>query len=67
MVFFEEFKDINEFKPIELLDNYHVYDINNKSIFRTKGDSELRELDNILLRSAVVWGKYKKNNPKENS
>ena len=58
MVFFEEFESIDEFKPVDFLNNYHVYDINNQSIFRTAGDDELREWDDMLLRSVVVWGKY---------
>ena len=40
MVFFEEFSDIDEFKPRDQLDNYHVYDINNRNIFSAKGDDE---------------------------
>jgi hypothetical protein len=65
MVFFEEFQNIDEFKSIDFLDNYHVYDINNKNIFPAAGDDELREWDDMLLRSVVVWGKYIKNHPEE--
>lgn len=65
MVLFEEFQNIDEFKPIDFLDKYHVYDINNKDIFATTGDDELREWDDMLLRSVVVWGKYIKNHPEE--
>jgi hypothetical protein len=67
MIFFEEFENIDEFKPIDFLNNYHVYDINNKKIFSAVGDDELREWDDMLLRSVVVWGKYTKNNPEEYS
>jgi hypothetical protein len=65
IVFFSEFSDIEEFKSINLLDIYHVYDINNKSIFKAKGDDELREWDDMLLRSVVVSGKYAKNRAEE--
>lgn len=65
MVFFEEFENIDEFKPIDFLNNYHVYDIKNNDIFRSEGDDELRKWDDVLLRSVVVWGKHIKNNPEE--
>lgn len=65
MVCFEEFSNIDEFKLRSLLDNYHVYDINDRNIFSAKGDDELREWDDMLLRSVVVWGKYAKNHPSE--
>ncbi|MBW2035393.1 MAG: HNH endonuclease [Deltaproteobacteria bacterium] len=62
MIFFEEFESIDEFKPVDFLNNYHVYNIKNKNIFHAVGDDKLREWDDMLLRSVVVWGKYMKDN-----
>jgi len=63
LVFFDEFNNVEELESIKLFDNYHVYDINNKNIFTDRGDDELRELDDMLLRSVSVWGMYEKNHP----
>lgn len=65
MVFFGELNDVEEFKPIDLLDNYHVYDINDRNVFPAKGDEELMEWDDMLLRSVAVWGKYINSHPDE--
>jgi len=66
MVYFEEFCGIDEFGNAALLENYHVYDINNKDIFPARGDDELREWDDMLIENVVLWAKFMKNNPEEN-
>ncbi len=58
MVYFATVSNIDEFKPLEVLDNYHVYDINNKNIFPSTGDNELRKWDDMLLETVVDWAKH---------
>jgi len=65
LVFFEEFNSIEEFKPISILNYYHIYDVKNRTIFYSNGHTQLIELDDMLLRSVVIWGKYAKNNPED--
>jgi len=62
LVFLGEIENINDFAHQDILDYYHVYDLNTKELLPTNAPSHVSEHDNMLLESVTQWGKWEMHN-----
>lgn len=56
LVFLAEIGNIDDFPSRDILNYYHVYDLNKKELIPDNPLAEVKEHDDLLLDSVTVWG-----------
>lgn len=62
LVFLGEIGNIADFPPKDILNYYHVYDLNRKELIPDNPPVEVKKHDDLLLDSVTKWGLWKLHN-----